>query len=204
LTADFATQLELFRGDLDARLSRLKPSDTIRGLFINQYLVDWERRGGSALRARCLEALGEERVSDFYNYPYASLLRMGLVGVEALGESMGGVDAFLLDLGRVATRGYFDSALGKAFLGLVPLNPRAMLRLMPWAIRSTFDFGRRTMEFTGPTHGVFQCRFDFSPARCNAGAVEQAVVACGAREVRIEVDVLDTFNHDLRVSWVED
>lgn len=159
--------------------------------------------GGEAVTRQCLRTLGETDVHDLISYPYARLLQMGLVGAELLAERHGGVSAFLRATGRQATSGYFASPLGRAFLAMLPNRPRAVLGLMPWAIRTTFTFGERSVRFDGPTHGVFECRFDYSPAEANAGAVEAALLATGARSVSVVIEGLDLFNFDLRVRWEE-
>lgn len=201
---DIEAQLAVYREETEARCARLKRTDTIKGLFINHYLRAWAQAGGGQpLVERCLAALGETAVHDLYSYPYANLLRMGLVGAEALAAQAGGVAAFLRQTGRHATAGYLGSPLGRAFLALLPSQPRAVIGLMPWAIRTTFTFGERSMRFDGPTHGVFSCRFDYSPAEANAGAVEAALLAAGATSVAVAIERFDLFNFDLLVGWEE-
>ena len=200
---DIAAQLAVYREETEARCARLKRTDTIKGLFINCYLRAWEAQGGRSLVDRCLAALGEAAVHDLYGYPYASLLRMGLVGAAALAARAGGVAPFLRQTGRQATAGYLGSPLGKAFLALLPQRPRSIIGLMPWAIRTTFTFGERVMRFDGPTHGVFSCRFDYSPAVANAGAVEAALLAAGAKAAAVAIERFDLFNFDLLVRWEE-
>lgn len=204
--ADLRAQLAAYREETEARCARLKRTDTIKGLFINGYLRAWARQacsGSGPLLERCLAALGETAVHDLYSYPYANLLRMGLVGAEALAGRAGGVATFLRETGRQATAEYLGSPLGRAFLALLPNQPRAVVGLMPWAIRTTFTFGERSMRFDGPTHGVFSCRFDYSPAEANAGAVEAALLAAGARSASVAIERFDLFNFDLLVRWDE-
>ncbi len=202
-TTSLEADLGAFRADIAARLARLRPADTIKGLFVRRYLETTARLGGAALRERCLQELGEQRVVDLFNYPYAAMLRMGLATADVLALRAGGVAPWLREIGRNATGAYFDSRLGRAFLAVVQPSPRAMLSMMPWAIRTCFSFGERSVVFDGHCRGLFRCRFEFSPGEANAGAVEAAVQATGAADVQVVVRPFDAFNYDLEVTWRE-
>jgi uncharacterized protein (TIGR02265 family) len=196
-----ARELEQFRADSAERLARLKPTDTLKGLFVRRYLQLFGQVGGEALRARALDTLGESRVYDFLDYPYASMVRVGLAVMDELAPRFGGVDPCLYEFGRLATNSYLQSLLGRAFLATFQPSPRTMLSGMPWAIGTVFTFGQRSVVFSEPGRCTFRCRRDFSPAHANAGAVRAAVEAAGGTEVTVDVQVLDLFNHDLHVAW---
>jgi uncharacterized protein (TIGR02265 family) len=104
-------------------------------------------------------------------------------------------------MGRLATESYFKSMLGRAFLNTFTPSPRAMLSGLPWAIRSTFAFGERRVEFLEGQRCLFQCRRDFSPAQSNAGAVQAAIEAVGARDVTVHIESQDLYDYDLDVRW---
>lgn len=201
LPAPPATDLERFRADSAARLARLRPTDTLKGLFVRRYLELFVQVRGPALRARAFEALGERRVHDFLDYPYAGMVRVGLAVMDELAPRYGGVDACLHELGRLATKSYLDSVLGRAFLASFQPAPRTMLSAMPWAIGTVFTFGERSVVFPEPGRCCFRCRREFSPAPANAGAVRAALEATGAREVRVDLTTHDLFNYDVEVSW---
>jgi uncharacterized protein (TIGR02265 family) len=194
-------ELEQFRADSGERLARLKPTDTLKGLFVRRYLQLFGHHGGEALKQRAIEAFGEPRVYDFLDYPYAAMVRVGLAVMDELAPRFGGVDACLHQFGRLATNSYLQSLLGRAFLATFQPSPRTMLSSMPWAISTVFTFGQRGVAFAEPGVCLFRCRRDFSPAPANAGAVQAAVEAAGGQDVRVEISQLDLFNYDLRVSW---
>ncbi|MCC6336861.1 MAG: TIGR02265 family protein [Myxococcales bacterium] len=195
--------LAQFRADSAARLARLQRTDTLKGLFVNRYLSMFQQLGGDALRRRALEAMGEVRIFDFWNYPYARMVQVGLTVVDELAPRLGGVDSCLREFGRLATTSYLGSVLGRAFLATFHPSPRTMLIGMPWAIGTVFTFGERTVVFPEPGRCTFRCRREFSPAPSNAAAVQAAVEASGGHEVRVSITSLDLFNYDLNVSWRE-
>lgn len=168
---------------------------------MRRYLELFAQVRGPALRARALEAMGERRIHDFFDYPYAGLVRVGLAVMDELAPRYGGVDACLHEFGRLATKSYLDSLLGRAFLASVQPTPRTMLSAMPWAIGTVFTFGERSVLFYERGGCRFRCLREFSPAPANAGAVRAAIEAVGAREVRVDVTRHDLFNYDLEVSW---
>lgn len=196
-----ASELAQFRSDSEARLARLKSTDTLKGLFLRRYLELFRGIGGAAMETRALAVIGERRVHDFLDYPYGGMVRVGLELAEELAPRYGGVEPWLREMGRLATSSYLESLLGRAFLATFQPSPRTMLTGMPWAISSCFSFGERRVSFDGARHAVFRCRSEFSPSQSNAGAVQAAVTATGARNVVVLIEQLDVFNYDLDVSW---
>jgi uncharacterized protein (TIGR02265 family) len=200
---DLQEDVARFRAHSAERLLRLRPTDTLKGLFLKRYLQLFDDLGGPALVERGLSALGERRIFDFLNYPYARVVNMGLAVVDELAPRYGSVDAWLDEMGRLATMSYLKSTLGRAFLAGFQPSPRSMLKGMPWAISTTFSFGQRQVVFSDATRCVFECRRDFSAAPSNAGAVRAAIEAVGAKDVQVEINLLDLFNYDLEVTWRE-
>jgi uncharacterized protein (TIGR02265 family) len=198
-----AADISRFRADSAERLARLRPTDTLKGLFVRRYLELFQDLGGVALRRRAQEAVQELRIFDFLNYPYAGVVHMGLAVVDELAPRYGGVDAWLDQMGRLATTSYLSSLLGRAFLAGFKPSPRAMLTGMPWAIRTTFSFGERSVTFSDPTRCLFHCRREFSAAPSNAGAVRAAIEAVGAEDVHVDITLFDLFNYDLELTWRE-
>ena len=193
--------VQRFRADSAERLVRLRPSDTLKGLFLRRYLDLFQELGGPSLAQRGLEALQERRIFDFLNYPYASMVRMGLAMVEEMTPRYGSVDHWLEQMGALATTSYLRSLLGRAFLASFNPSPRTMLAGMPWAISTTFSFGQRSVTFPDANRCLFHCRREFSAAPSNAGAVRAAIEAVGAKDVKVVINLLDLFNYDLDVTW---
>lgn len=198
---ELQAELERFRAESAERLERLKPTDTLKGLFLKRYLDLFLEMGGPPLMQRGFEALNERRIFDFINYPYAGMVRLGLAMVDEMAPRYGGVDPWLAEMGRLATTSYLRSLLGRAFLGGFHPSPRSMLVGMPWAIGTTFSFGQRSVVFPEEHLCVFRCRREFSAAASNAGAVRAAIEEVGAKDVKVTTTMLDLFNYDLELSW---
>lgn len=196
----FLDDLSRFHADTQARLDRLKPNDTIKGMFLKGYLAAYRSEGGDLLYQQCRALVGEKSLVDFFSYPYSSVMRMGLVGAEVLAPKLGGVAPFLRAMGRIAVNQYLESTLGKTFLGLANPSPKAMLSLLPAACRTSFSFGERNVTFR-TNACTFTCRNDFSPAEANAGAIEAVIVAAQGKTPAVIVKQYDLLNYDLEASW---
>jgi uncharacterized protein (TIGR02265 family) len=192
----------VFRAEMDARLAKLKPSDTTKGLFLRGYLEVYRKEGGEEFHDRCMRELGEKRVVDVFNYPYSGVMRIGLLGAELLAPKLG-IHNYLRQMGRLATDRYFNSVLGKGLLSLVQPSPKKILGMMPAAVATCFSFGKRTVEFPKAGECLFHCRDDFSPAQANAGALEAAILATGGSAVELTVSAQDPFNYDVHARWKE-
>jgi uncharacterized protein (TIGR02265 family) len=193
--------VQRFRADSAERLARLRPTDTLKGLFLRRYLDLFAELGGPSLAQRGLDALQERRIFDFLNYPYAGVVHMALAVVDELTPRYGTVDGWLEQMGQLATTSYLRSTLGRAFLASFSPSPRTMLAGMPWAISTTFSFGKRSVSFPDANRCTFHCRREFSAAPSNAGAVRAAIEAVGAKDVVVGITLLDLFNYDLDVTW---
>lgn len=198
--ATLAGELERFRAETAERLARLKPTDTIKGIFLKGYLEAYRQEGGDALYEQCVALLGERKIVDLFNYPYAGVMKIGVLGAELLGPKLGGVNPYLRAMGRLAVDGYLTSTLGRAFMALVRPTPRAMLGLLPTAIKTSFSFGERRVTFDGESC-VFQCRKDFSPSEANAGAIEAVLRATKVARVEVSVAQHSLLDYDLQARW---
>jgi len=200
--ATFAGELEQFRAETAERLARLKPTDTIKGIFLKGYLEAYRKEGGDGLYDQCVTMLGEKRIIELFNYPYAGVMKIGVLGAEVLGPKLGGVQPYLRAMGRLAVDGYLSSALGKAFMSLVHPTPKAMLGMLPTAIKTSFSFGERWATFEGDSC-VFQCRKDFSPSEANAGAIEAVLHATRVSKVEVTVQQQDLLDYDIKARWTK-
>ncbi len=201
MSASFFDELVAFRAETDERLAQLTPAHTIKGIFLKGYLSAYRTDGGDELYRRCLDLVGEKRLVDFFSYPYAAVMKVGVLGAEVLGAKHGGVQPYLRSMGLIAVDQYLGSALGKTFLGLVHPTPKSMLSRLPVAIRTIMSFGERTFDMTGPSSCVFSCRQDFSPSEANAGAIEAIVRATGVKGVQVGVVQHGLLDYDVTATW---
>jgi uncharacterized protein (TIGR02265 family) len=196
-----AAGLAAFRAETAERVAKLSAGDTIKGFYLRGYLEAFRSEGGDALYRRCRELIPDKDLVDFFSYPYAAVMRMGLLGAEELAPKFGGVQPFLRAMGRIAVNQYLDSPLGRTFLNLAQPSPRAMLRMLPTAIATTVRFGRRAVSFLGENECVFTCRGDWSPGEANAGAIEAVITAAKGAAPRVLVRQHSMLDYDLEASW---
>lgn len=194
-------ELEAFRTETAARLAKLTPGDTIKGFYLRGYLEAFRSEGGEELYQRCRALIPDKDLVDFFSYPYAAVMKMGLLGAELLAPKFGGVQPFLRAMGRIAVNQYLGSPLGRTFLNLAQPSPRAMLRMLPTAIATTMRFGTRTVTFPSDTQATFACRGDWSPAEANAGAIEAVIAAGKGQSPQMLVRQHSMLDYDLEATW---
>lgn len=198
---EIEADLAAFRAETAERIARLSAGDTIKGFYLRGYLEAFRSEGGDELYGRCRALIPDKDLIDFFSYPYAAVMQMGLLGAEQLAPKFGGVRPFLRAMGRIAVNQYLGSPLGRTFLGLAHPSPRAMLRMLPTAIATTMRFGTRTVTFASDTQCVFACRGDWSPAEANAGAIEAVITAARGLAPRVNVKQFSMVDYDLEASW---
>jgi uncharacterized protein (TIGR02265 family) len=199
--AKIEAELKAFRAETAERIAKLTPGDTIKGFYLRGYLEAFRTEGGEALYQRCRALIPDKDLIDFFSYPYAAVMQMGLLGAEQLAPKFGGVQPFLRAMGRIAVNQYLGSPLGRTFLNLAQPSPRAMLRMLPTAIATTMRFGTRTVTFASDTQCTFACRGDWSPAEANAGAIEAVIVAAKGKSPQVNVRPYSMLDYDLEASW---
>ena len=200
-SAKVEAELAAFRAEVTTRVAGLTVADTIKGLYLRGYLEAIRSQGGDELYRRCRTLVHEKEIIDFFSYPYAAVMEMGVLGAESLASTFGGVQPFLRAMGRIAVDQYLSSPLGRTFLNLAQPSPRAMLRMLPTAIATTMRFGTRTVTFTGDTACTFACRGDWSPAEANAGAIEAVIAAGKGRSPVVTVRQYSMLDYDLEATW---
>ncbi|MFO0596397.1 MAG: TIGR02265 family protein [Myxococcaceae bacterium] len=193
--------IERFLDDSRARLGALTNQHTLKGLFLRGYLEVFRGLGGEALATRCRRAMGLDRIFDFRDYPYATIVHLAIDLAPEMAPRYGGVHPWLYEMGAAATRSFLGSVPGRLFLATLRPSPKTMLRGMPQAIASTFSFGLRAVRFTSEESATFACREDFSAAPSNAGAVHAALAAVGAKDISVAIESQSLYDYDLLVSW---
>ncbi|HYO54255.1 TIGR02265 family protein [Archangium sp.] len=187
--------------DLVWRMSQATPEDTVCGVFFNGTLEAVRRLGDESAVRRCLEASGEEKFVDFFNYPIRSLLRMLYCAAGLLAPRYGGGEAVLRELGRQVNADYLASPLGRAAKLLATGSPRRMMETAPDIYRQTMNFGELSVVWTGLCSGRVVRRGDFLPAACHEGALEDMLSAMGGRRVEVKLEWVDGLDGGFAFSW---
>lgn len=187
--------------DLRWRMTRAMPEDTVRGVFFNGTLEEVGALGGEAVVRACLEATGEEKFLDFYNYPLRGLLRLLYCAAKQLGPEWGGGEAVLRRLSRHANADFLNSPVGRAALLLANGSPRRLVDTAPQLYRQSASFGQHAVVWTGPGRGRFLLKGDLWPAACHEGALEAYLQAAGGRRVRVERQWVEGLDGEYAFSW---
>jgi uncharacterized protein (TIGR02265 family) len=189
--------------DLEQRLAQATPDKMCRGMFLKGILQVVRSLGDEAALRRCMDASGETRLTDFFNYPGATQLRMAYVAAEALGARNGGFEAGLRLLGRQATSDFLNSLAGKTMLALTGKNPTKMLNSLPTAFRASNNYGQHSVEWTGPSTGRFVLKGDLMPEPYNSGIVEAVLMIADLKQSRVVGRQVALLDCECAFSWEE-
>lgn len=187
--------------DWQQRLSQAEPSDTARGLFFNGVLDAVRTLGGEELVRRCVEACGQERFLDFFNYPISMQLRIISAAMQTLEKRYGCAEAALRQLGRRSALDFLESAAGKMMMRLASSTPKQLLASLPSAYRVSLSYGQHSIVWTGPTSGRLVMKREFMPHPVHAGVVATLLEAGGAREVKVKSHQTGPLDCECEFSW---
>jgi uncharacterized protein (TIGR02265 family) len=169
--------LEFWLQDLERRRTFAKPEHTLRGFFFKGMLESFRTLGDEALVRRCVEACGQERFVDFFNYPVQLMFPLLFTALPVLAERYGGGEAALRYIGRQSSLDFLGSVSGKAMLLLAQGSPRLLLTSMPTAYRVAMSFGHAWLDWSGPTRGRLTMHHSFVPPPVHEGTVLQMLEA---------------------------
>jgi uncharacterized protein (TIGR02265 family) len=80
-------------------------------------------------------------------------------------------------------------------------SPRKLLQSLGDAYRTAVSYGERYPLWTGDTSARFIMRRDFMPATFHEGALQSALEAVGAREVRVYGRQVALLDSEYELSW---
>ena len=187
--------------DLEQRLAVATPDKTCRGMFLKGVLQVVKSLGDETAVQRCLEASGQTRITDFFSYPIASQLRLTWTAAEFLAPRTGGFEEALRLLGRQATADFMASLAGRTIVALTGRDPVKMVNSLPTAFRASVNYGRHTVEWTGPKSGRFFLDGDLMPEPVNAGIVEAALMAADVKGVQVQGRQVSLTQCECLFSW---
>ena len=189
------------REDLEQRLQLATPADTVRGTFFLGALEAVRALEGEDGVRSCVEAGGEPRFVEFFNYPVGAWLRVNEAAARLLEGRCGSWVEAQRQLGRRATADMLKSAAGKALLLLSKGETRRLLANMPSAYRAAVNFGERTVTWEGPSRGRVIMRRDFMPCAWHEGVLLAALEGMKARAVRVSSSRLGVLDSEYLVTW---
>ncbi|WP_157823928.1 TIGR02265 family protein [Melittangium boletus] len=177
--------LEFWLQDLERRRALMKPEHTMRGFFFNGLMENIRTLGDEALARRCLEACGEERFVDFFNYSVQLLPPILRTSLPLLAERHGGGENALRQVGRRASSDFMASVAGKAMLMLAQNRPRPLINSIPSAFRVGMSFSHAELTWMGPTRGRLQMDISYMPPPFHEGMVRYMLEATSAQGIQV-------------------
>lgn len=189
------------REDLARRLELTQPTDTVRGLFFLGALEAVRVLAGEDGVRPCVEAGGEPRFVEFFNYPVSGFLKMTDAAARVLAPRCGGWEEALRHLGRRATADMLKSATGKALMLLSKGETRRLVASLPSAYRAVVNYGERSVMWEGPSRGRVLMRRDFMPCAFHEGVLLATLEGMKAREVEVRGSRMDVLDSEYVISW---
>jgi uncharacterized protein (TIGR02265 family) len=150
---------------------------------------------------RCVEAGGEPRDVEFFNYPVSTFLKVNDVAARVLAPRCGGWVEAQRHMGRRATADMLKSAAGKALLLLSRGETRRLVGNLPSAYRAAVNYGERTVVWEGASRGRVIMRRDFMPCAYHEGVLLAALEGMKARAVEVRGSRVDVLDGEYLVSW---
>ncbi len=190
-----------WKQELEQRLALATPGDAVRGLFFNSMLELVRTLGDEAAMERCLEASGERRFFDFFNYPVSALLRLTYTAGHELSARYGGFDGALRRMGNQAMTDFFASAMGKTLRHLSGQDVRALVSSMQTIYRMTMSYGERRVVWETPTRGRLILQRNFIPFAYHEGGLRTTLDLVGARMVRVVGRQTGPLDSEYEFSW---
>ncbi len=190
-----------WQADLERRYRSATPADTARGLFFNGMLSGLEVLGDKALVKRCLEASGQTRFVEFFNYPISLYLKMVSCALQSLEQRYGSGEEALRQIGVRATKSYLGTTLGRAFLLVSAGSPKSIVGALPSAYAVSTTFGERRVEWTSPWSGRLIGRRELLPYPFHEGVLLAMLEAAGAQNVRVRGRATTELDCECEFSW---
>ncbi|HEX8433983.1 TIGR02265 family protein [Archangium sp.] len=187
--------------ELERRLALATPGDAVRGLFFNSMFELVRTLGDEAAVERCLEASGERRFFDFFNYPVSALLRVTYTAGSELSARYGDFDGALRQMGHLAMTDFFGSVMGRTLRHLSGQDVRTLVSSIQAIYRMTMSYGERRVEWESPRKGRLILQRNFMPFAYHEGGLRTTLDLMGARSVRVVGRATGPLDSEYEFSW---
>jgi uncharacterized protein (TIGR02265 family) len=186
--------------ELNQRLSLILPEFKVRGMLLNGVLEVVRQLGSEAAMQRCLEASGEKRFVEFFQYPSSILLRMLYTAARLLSDEYGGFEGALRKMGHKGAMNFLSTPVGRVLVLTIQKNPKRLMNNMPSAFRAASSM-ECAVAWKGPSHAVFTMKRDFIPLAYTEGALLVVKDITTAQGVMISSRYTQDFDSEYEVSW---
>lgn len=186
---------------LEQRLALAGPEDTCRGIFFNVVLDGLRDLAGREVELLCRRAAGDRKFTDFFSYPVADFIRLGLTALPLVGQQLGGGEAVLRWMGAHSTRIFLSSVAGKTAVKLANNNVKRFLNQVPVTYRAAVSYGERQVVWTGESSGRILFKRDFMPPAYHEGVLQAVVELLGGRNARVRGQATGPLDSVYELSW---
>lgn len=187
--------------DLEKRLQRVPPGDTVRGYFFRSPLEQVRLTGNPEALQRCLEIRGKEVPTAFFKYPITALLQLLYHAAWAL-EAPRGFEESLRYLGQRVAQDFLENAVGKAMLLAGGKNLKLLANNLPAAYRTGWDHGHGAVKWTRPQQCLVSIHDNVIPHPYFEGIFLQVFQAAGAKHLRVKGWQVELTHTEYELSWV--
>lgn len=187
--------------DCGMRMSHCTPQDTARGVFLNGMLKAIGTLAGESVAKRCLEASGQERLVDVFNYPATLQLQFLSIAMPALLARCASYDMAMRQLGRHAVMDFLGTTAGKMLLTLARKDPKRLMDSLPSTHKVSVNFGTQVVEWMGPKQGRVILKREFMPHAYHAGVVEMLLEFGGATMVGVRSTQTGRLDSEVTFTW---
>jgi uncharacterized protein (TIGR02265 family) len=187
--------------ELRWRLSLIDASIAVRGVVFNSVLETVRQLGDERAVEQCLQAAGERRFMDFFNYPYGSLIQMTYNAAWLLGSRYGSFEQALWHMGHQAAASFYASTAGRAVLLLSRGGPARLLESIVPAFQLTRKDAEVSARLTGPRGALLIYNRDFVPRPYTHAGLEATFAAAQVPGVTIRSRPTGPFDTVYELSW---
>jgi uncharacterized protein (TIGR02265 family) len=185
----------------ESRLALAGPEDTVRGIFFNGTLDGVKRLAGAEAEALCRQAAGERKFTDFFSYPVAGFIQLGIAMLPLVGPQLGGGEQMLRWMGVQSANAFMNSAAGRTAFMLVANNLKKLFNQLPISYRAATSYGERQMVWTGEKSGRFIFKRDFLPPGYHEGVLTEVMLKVNAKDPKVHGRVIGPLDTEFDLSW---
>jgi len=187
--------------ELQWRLSLIGTDEDLRGVVFNSILEVVRQLGDEHAVERCLQVAGEPRFMDFFNYPFASLIKMTYTAARLLSDKYGGFDKALWKMSQQSVSSVYSSPAGRAVLLLGRGGPTRLLDTLVSAFAMTSKHVEVSVQLTGPKSAIFTYKRDYMPRPYTEGGLVATFDAAQVKGMKIHARPTGPLDTEYDLSW---
>jgi len=191
--------------DYDRRLPHARPTDVLRGLYINTIFNAVKSAGGEEAGREHHALLKDPKLTrrfiDFSNYPTADYLRIASVATKVIAPHVGGQANAARHIGKQGVTDFANSMFGKTMMLLSGNSPAKALASLESGYKTSTNVGERTVTMLSETSARLCFRHDLMPPAQVEGMLLAMLKLKNAKNPQVNVYPKGMLDCDYEVSW---